>query len=142
MKKIVLLVFGLCSFLGYSQKTNDNEIKFNLPYFIAGIPEVSYERIVDSTSSAGIALAIAIDKPENVKKRFILTPYYRLFFGKAKAKGFYIEANAAFIEQKGTTYYNNYYAQNTSINFGFGAAAGIKFLNKNGYVGDIYGGVG
>lgn len=148
MKKILLLAFGLCSFLGHSQTDGKNEIKINLPYFIAGIPEISYEHLIDSTSSAGISLAVAIDKPESVNTRFIITPYYRLYFSKGKAKGFFIEGNAAVLGQKGykdvydTNYnYSTVYTGSTT-NFGFGAAVGAKFLNKKGYIGEFYAGGG
>jgi len=168
MKRILPLAFGLCSLLGYSQNTtnnsttttttnnnnnnsnNNDEIKINLPYFIAGIPEASYEHIIDDTSAFGLSLAVAIDKPENVNTRFIVTPYYRLYFGKGKAKGFFIEGNAAVLNQKG--YLNDVYdpitgtysttASGSTTNLGFGAAVGAKFLNKNGYIGEIYGGGG
>lgn len=156
------MIFGLCSMLGYSQtnnndnketKSNDkvlgkNEIKLNLPYFIAGIPEISYERIIDETSATGVSLAIAVDKPENLNVRFIVTPYYRLYFGKGRAKGFFIEGNAAVLGQKSftvmydynTSTYSN--ANSSTTNIGFGAAIGAKFLNKNGYIGEIYTGGG
>lgn len=134
MKKILpLLVFGLCSFIGYSQKTNNNEVKINLPYFIYGLPEVSYERIIDSTASAGISFAISLDKPETVKTRWTITPYYRLYFGKEKAKGFFIEGSATCIHQKIPDLYDYTTGSTKSIettNFGFGASLGIKFLNK------------
>ena len=38
--------------------------------------------------------------------------------------------------------YNFYPTYKTETNFGLGAAAGAKFLTKNGFVGEIYAGVG
>lgn len=146
MKKTLLLAFGLCSFFGYSQIDQKNEIKANLPYFIAGIPEVSYERILDENSAVGLSVAIQIDKTWEVP--FIITPYYRMYFGgektKTKATGFFIEANAVVANQLVSQYDDNYgYTGQKSYttNFGFGAAVGVKFLNKNGYIGEVFGGV-
>jgi len=146
MKKTLLLAFALCSLMGYSQKTNNNEIKINLPYFVAGLPEVSYERILDQNSGVGISVAIQLDNELDVP--FIITPYYRMYFGgektKTKAKGFFIEANAVVAKQFVSHYddNDNYAGYNSYItNFGFGTAIGVKLLNKNGYIGEVFGGV-
>lgn len=146
MKKALLLVFLLCSFITYSQVERKNEIKANLPYFIAGIPEISYERILDQNSGIGISLAIQIDETWEVP--FIITPYYRMYFGgektKTKATGFFIEADAVVAKQLISHYDDNYgYTgyESYTTNFGFGAAVGVKFLNKNGYIGEVFGGV-
>ncbi|MGG7034099.1 MAG: hypothetical protein ACI7YS_02755 [Flavobacterium sp.] len=146
MKKTLLLAFGLCSFFGYSQIDQKNEIKANLPYFIAGIPEVSYERILDENSAVGLSVAIQLDDEWEVP--FIITPYYRMYFGgektKTKATGFFIEADAVVAKQFITSYDDNYnytdYSSYTT-NFGFGAAVGVKLLNKNGYIGEVFGGI-
>ena len=146
MKKLLLLVFVLCSFLGHSQIDGKNEIKANLPYFIAGIPEISYEHILDQNSGIGISLAIQLDKSWEVP--FIITPYYRMYFGgeksQTKAMGFFIEADAVVAQQHVSYYDSNYnYAgyDSSTTNFGFGAAVGVKLLNKNGYIGEVFGGI-
>lgn len=146
MKKAFVIIFGLSTFLGYSQKGGNNEIKLNLPYMIAGLPEVSYERIIDDNAAAGISFAFSLESVNNMTTRFMVTPYYRLYFGKEKAKGFFIEANAAVVGQKDYVYdnFSGSYTTDTvsTTNFGLGAAVGAKFLNKNGYIGELYGGLG
>lgn len=146
MKKALLLAFLLCSFITYSQVERKNEIKANLPYFIAGIPEISYERILDQNSGVGISLAVQIDESWEVP--FIITPYYRMYFGgektKTKATGFFIEADAVVAKQLVSNYDSSYsyvVSDSYSTNFGFGAAVGVKLLNKNGYIGEVFGGI-
>ena len=141
MKKILLTALGLCSLLGYSQRKGDNEIKINLPYFIAGIPEITYERILDDNSALGLSAAFSLEKDIDMDTRWMLTPYYRMYFGRNKAKGFFIEADMAVINQNLYSTNNNVeYISGTMTNAGFGGAVGAKFLNKNGYIGEFYGG--
>ena len=156
MKKTILaIVVLICNHNLFAQETeSNNEIRFNIPYAIAGLPEISYERVVDDNMSIGISTAVAIEKPYNydtdkgLRERSFFCPYYRLFFGKKRAAGFYIEGNMAVVGQreKGNVYnyitgtYNYVDAKATS--FGFGASIGLKLLSKNGFTGDFYGGWG
>lgn len=66
-----------------------------------------------------------------------------------KGTGFFIEANASVMQVENDFYYdyiwpdgNNGVIKNNDWNFGLGASAGGKFLAKNGFVGEIYIGVG
>jgi hypothetical protein len=165
MKKIflsgLLLAFTICT---YAQKADtilkkggingNNELKLNLAYTIGGFPEINYERILKDDMSVGIAIMVGLENETGFKMGII--PNYRIYFGNKKANGFFIEGNAAIISSKGESYdyqlsYSsypsgyNYYANpkyKTVTNFGLGAAAGAKFLTKNGFVGEIYLGAG
>lgn len=147
MKKILSLILGLSSMWSYSQIDGKNEIKANIPYALAGFPEISYERLIDNTASVGISAAYSFQTIEKIPWPWIITPYYRLYFGgdetKPKAASFFVEANAiaakqyvtkdvyGSMEPKGTGYY---------INFGCGAAMGIKVLTKQGVFFEFFGG--
>ncbi len=160
MKKILLLL----SFLSVSSIINaqedqgsdetKQELKLNLAMSVAGVPEITYEYFLEDNSSVGASLAIALDSEEDMALRFIFSPYYRLFFGKKKNAGFFIEANTAV-----ATYhdyyvsYDFYYEDDMIIeehtiydekttNFGLGAAVGFKLLTRNNYIGEIYAGAG
>lgn len=122
-----------------------NEIKLNLFGTILGMPEITYERLLKDDGALGISAFIGVD--DDLEYKYGFMPYYRIYFGSKKANGFFIEANSALIGTKtyNYVYYGNYeyYAHVTSdLNFGLGAAAGAKFITKNGFIGEIYGGVG
>jgi hypothetical protein len=159
MKKIIFAIAILiCHQSLFAQESNTsnnkNEIKFNLPLAIYGLPELSYERIVEDNMSYGVSLSIGVDKPydyligDGIPERAIVCPYYRVYFGKKKAAGFYIEGNMAVAsqKQKNVPDYNPsgvyVYKDISSTGFGFGGALGVKLLAKNGFVGDIYAGWG
>lgn len=133
----------------------NNEIKINLLYSVLAIPEITYERIIEDNMGAGISLAIGATS-ENVfgsKINYIITPHYRLYFGNKKANGFFIEGNAGIISYKEFDYsslpytsyptgYNYTLHKENYTDFGLGAAAGAKFLTRNGFLGEAYLGVG
>ncbi len=157
MRKIKIILLLTVAFLLTLQlnvqaqqtaKDGKNELKLNLAYTIAGFPELNYERIIKDDMSIGIALMIGLE--ESIEYKFGIIPNYRVYFGNSKANGFFIEGNAAVITQENNDYYSYDYKRNTSsfngnksqTNFGLGAAAGAKFLTKNGFVGEVYLGAG
>lgn len=129
-------------------KEGNNELKLNLAYTIGGFPEINYERILKDDASIGVGLIIGLE--ESSEYKFGIIPNYRVYFGGKKANGFFIEGNAAVITSENNSYYvYNYQTNTTSFNgdknqtsFGLGAAAGAKFLTKNGFVGEVYLGAG
>lgn len=166
MKKLLLFCLLLAStFFALAQNSatstekgginGNNELKLNLVYTIAGFPEINYERIIKDDMSVGVAVLFGIEK--KAEYSFGIIPNYRVYFGDKKANGFFIEANAAIISNR-EDYYNYDFLAYTSYpagyqpyvapidkiytNFGLGAAAGAKFLTKNGFVGEVFLGVG
>jgi len=128
----------------------NNELRINLLMSIIGLPELTYERYIADNMGVGLSVAVSLDKMENMSTRSIILPYYRLYFGSKKASGFFIEGNMAVVGQKELTY-DYYYDGNiyqselytrSTTNFGFGAAAGVKLLARNGFVGEVYLGLG
>lgn len=160
--RLLSLFFLSMSLFVSAQETEETidltkqELKLNLGMSVAGIPEVTYEYFLEDNSSIGLSIGVGLDKPEDLSLRFIATPYYRLFFGKKKNAGFFIEANAAIASYNDayyeyTYYYDDegfYYEEETNVydekttNFGLGAAVGFKLLTRNNYVGEIYAGAG
>ncbi len=170
MKKILLVGLLLASsLLSYAQKTDtvkksiqknaeamghggNNELKINLLFTVIGAPEISYERLLADNMGVGASVFVGLDKTIDYKFGFI--PHFRLYFGAKKANGFFIEGNASVITFRD---YNNYYYSHSSYyspgynnqsfetsttSFGMGAAAGAKFLTRNGFLGEAYLGVG
>jgi hypothetical protein len=125
---------------------DNNELKINLAMSIAGIPEITYERFIAENMGVGLSAAISLDNSLNTNA--IILPYYRVYFGSKKASGFFIEGNGAMVVEKQYTYnydqYGYYSSSSTSsvAQFGLGAAAGAKFLTRNGFLGEVYLGLG
>lgn len=129
-----------------------NEIRLNLLNVVLGIPEISYERLFNDNSGAGLSVLVGID--DDMEYKFGVIPYYRMYFGNSpkKATGFFIEANAALMNVADVYSYGyevspngNYIStryEEKTLSFGMGAAAGGKFISKNGFVGELYFGVG
>lgn len=126
-----------------------NELKLNMLYGVLGIAELTYERVLGDNSGIGISVAARFDDDSNYK--LILLPYYRMYFGQKQASGFFIEANAGLLSHEDgyehTFYENGVEVSRTNYSvsensFGIGVAAGGKFLNKNGFFGEAYLGLG
>lgn len=120
-----------------------NEVKLNVGYLLGGYPEISYERILTHESSVGLSAGVNIE--ENVYKISFI-PYYRIYFGKKPATGFFMESNLALFSQAGREYDNNRaFPIQTYTNFlGFGAGIGLggKLITKNGFIVELLGGLG
>lgn len=159
MKKISLSALLLAfSLIVYAQNedsvkksgvSGNNEIRLNLFNSILGIPEINYERIVADDMGVGLGVFIPVDKTTDYN--FGIIPHFRVYFGGKKAAGFFVEGNAALVSLKdyshlsyssvNNTYYTTY-GKTNGTHFGLGAAAGGKFLTKNGFIGEIYAGLG
>ena len=130
-------------------QAGDNELKINLLSSVLGLPEITYERLVEDNMGVGLSVAFNIDNGDvfGDNYKFLAIPYYRLYFGSIKANGFFIEGNAAIAN---ITYNTNrsIFGNDSdgkivnSTLFGLGAAVGKKFLTRNGFMGEIIGGVG
>lgn len=161
MKKLLIITVFLCiGYQSFGQETQtseaknvkdnsmgNNEIKLNVVYLLAGIPEVGYEYLINEESGVGVNLLFAIDS--DIEFKFALTPYYRFYFGKKKAAGFFAEGFGMVnvIDYEYDYYYygydDSYYvSDDPETDFALGVAVGGKFLTKSGFVFEIYGGVG
>lgn len=136
MKICLLTIVLFCSAIAISQEEakrgtkGNNEFKINVGYAIAGLPEMTYERIIDDGGAAGISLAFSVD--DNIDFDFIAVPYYRLYFGQKRASGFFIEANAGIFSDV-----NDKSPGEKAIGFGPGLGVGGKFLTKTGWVAEL-----
>lgn len=137
------------SAISQEEEINKNEIKLNVAYLIAGIPEFGYEYILNEESSVGADILFSIDS--DIDFKFAFTPYYRFFFGEKRAAGFFVEGFGMLNVIEGDDYYyydDPYMGENYSkngedkTNVALGVAVGGKFLTNSGFIFEIYGGVG
>ncbi len=140
----ILIGFGLL-FSSHINGQNDqlkNEVKLNIPLSLAGYVEGSYEYILSNTSAIGISLGVAYD--EEFYFEYAAIPYYRFYFGKKEAAGFFIEGNGAFYAQETDFFDIGILSESddTAIGIGLGMAIGVKIFNKNGWVFEAFGGAG
>ncbi|PVW17059.1 hypothetical protein [Marixanthomonas spongiae] len=140
-------------FTGIAQEeTNEtppekNEIKLNIGYVIAGLPEVTYERYLTDETAIGVSVAFSIE--ENIDYNFIAVPYFRFYFGKKNNAGFFVEGNAGLFSEEYIHYgdfHPDYGYNNASIEskfgLGLGMAVGGKFITKKGWIAELVGGLG
>lgn len=150
MKKSILLLCLVSFFFGYSQenKTTDlkkNELKGNALMLVAGAFEITYERLLNDESGAGVSLLLSYDT--DVSTKFSLTPYYRFYFGKKAAAGFFAEGFGMLNTYQGENYYYNNGITTTIkeekiTDFALGFGLGGKWVNKKGFVFELNAGIG
>ncbi len=152
--------------IGYSQENisstsvqevpsfNKNELKGNALFLIIGAVEITYERIITEDSGAGLTFFVAYDD-NNFNMKYSVTPYYRFYFGKKPAAGFFVGGfamynqfedycgNCDYFDEDG--YYDTFYSYNhkeVSNNFALGISVGAKWVIKNGFILEINSGIG
>jgi len=147
MKKIITIVFLSLFAFGYSQDKVDfpkNEIKGNALLLVAGALEVTYERLLNEESGVGVSLFVPYDN--DIDTNFSLSPYYRFYFGKKPAAGFFAEGFGmidSYTQDAGGDWFSNYAGPEKNItDFALGFGLGGKWVTKRGFVFEINGGVG
>lgn len=139
-----------CLTFGYGQEKVDfpkNEIKGNALFLVLGAVEVTYERILNEDSGLGVSLFFINE--EDFDSSFSLTPYYRAYFGKRLAAGFFVEGFSMI--NTGKYYGNSNYDPNTGYytyedkkftDFALGFGLGSKWIHRKGFVFEINAGIG
>nr|WP_315175090.1 DUF3575 domain-containing protein [uncultured Flavobacterium sp.] len=147
MKKILVLLALGFSMSGIAQETETvsskkNEMKVNALFLVAGALEVSYERIISDESAFGASLFLAID--DDIDTKFMFTPYYRYYFGKKTAAGFFAEGFGSLNNYESYKYNTtgNESRTTTRTDFALGFGLGAKWITKKGFIFEINGGVG
>lgn len=159
MKKITLITLLFITTFSIAQEKSKNkylqdinkkqELKLNAFSLIAlSSLDVSYERLINSESSYGVALFYNFDIENSdigFPKKFSITPYYRWFFSETRfARGFFVEGFGML-----NTYEDIFYDYDTNYNeiqnetaFALGISVGGKFVTKAGFTTEVYLGVG
>ncbi|WP_158614720.1 MULTISPECIES: DUF3575 domain-containing protein [unclassified Flavobacterium] len=147
MKKLFVLICLTSSLFGFSQEkeTTDfkkNEIKLNVAFLVAGGFEGTFERIINEESAFGVSLFIPII--EDIEPNFSVTPYYRYYFGKKPAAGFFAEGFGMLNSYDSYIYNDNSFNSDieTRTDFALGFGLGAKWITKKGFLFEINAGVG
>ena len=160
MKKITLILLTCFSLTAFSQEKSyqqdenkKHEVKLNaLGLLTSEWIDVSYEYLINEESSFGVGLQFGLDDNNIITdtyRTFSLTPYYRRYFSKKYARGFYVEGFGMLHTFKDDYYIfdillpgGNILLDEKRTNFALGIAVGGKFVSKGGFAVDIYGGLG
>jgi len=150
MKKLVLLLFLVSFSFGYSQEKEQvdfkkNEIKGNALFLVAGALEVTYEHLLNEESGIGVSLFVPYDN--SINTNFSLSPFYRFYFGKKPAAGFFVEGFGmlnSYTQQASTgSFFTNYVGPEKDVtDFALGFGLGAKWITNKGFIFEINGGVG
>lgn len=157
MKKIFLIiVFLLSLFTVKAQSQNDtisnpfekkNDVKLNLYFTALGLFEVTYERNLNRKSSMGITGLYVFSQKNDEDTNFLISPFYRRYFGKKYASGFFVEGFGTFgsTDGKQLTDINGNITLNEGsdvLDFSLGLSIGGKWVTKSGIVFEVLVGMG
>ena len=153
MKKLIIVIFFFSYLTTYSQEKTapdfkKNELKGNALFLVLGAVEVSYERILNEDTGLGVSVFFVAE--DDFETSFSFTPYYRAYFGKKTAAGFFVEGFSMLSTGKNGTYSQydsvnqNYYTVEGErySDFALGFGLGSKWIHKKGYVFEINAGIG
>jgi len=153
MKKLFVLICLTSSLFGFSQEKETidfkrNELKGNALLLVIGAGEFTYERLLNEESGVGVSLFFNYD--DQFYTKFSLTPFYRFYFSKKPAAGFFVEGFGMMNSYDSYVYNNNSYDPSMPYNsniedrtdFALGFGLGSKWINKKGFLFEINAGVG
>jgi hypothetical protein len=155
-KAILLLLLCFVSFAIYGQERStdsiadlyvkQNEIKLNGLMLLVGAFEASYERNISDDMSVGISFFTPYDT-ENLDAdiNYYISPYYRVFFGKKYAAGFFVEGFGMLnsIDRELDSFNTNGNRNKKAVtDFALGFGLGGKWVSRRGFVFELVGGIG
>lgn len=116
-----------------------NEVSLDLigPILGGGI-NTSYERYLNKNSSLGITLIYIYHNTKEKDMNYSISPFYRRYFGKDYASGFFVEGFGMIHSTDGKKIYHTEekttYTENSNvINLSIGAGLGWKGVTKSGF---------
>jgi len=124
-----------------------NELKLNASNLIIfSFVDVAFEHNISQESSLGVSLLVNTGNNDifDEVRKWSITPYYRQYFSKQYAKGFFVEAfgmlNGSEVFEFNSEFNNETTEQVTD--FALGVSVGGKFVTSGGFVAEVYAGVG
>jgi len=146
MKKnflLLIILFAFCSVNAQNETDSNpyqknNEIKLNLISPLFGAVEAGFERHLNKNSSLGISAFTVYDNKENEDLNYYISPYYRYYFGKKYASGFFVEGFGMLTSIDGKKIYaadNVTFTEGKDVyDLALGAGFGWKLVTKKGFV--------
>ncbi|MGS0747860.1 DUF3575 domain-containing protein [Halpernia sp. GG3] len=159
MKKLLLSALICTAFSASAQEmettTSDrqNDIMISPIELIASQAlNISYERLLNKDSGIGInGIFVFNDNQNSSTLTSQISPYYRIYFGKKYASGFFVEAFAPIttsndsrlnVPYSPNNYYNNpYYTYEKKTTIGAGIGFGGKWVARRNIIFEVSAGV-
>ncbi|VAV86012.1 hypothetical protein MNBD_BACTEROID02-180 [hydrothermal vent metagenome] len=154
MKNYLLTTLILLSIFSIqAQNNNDdiqqnyNEVKLNGLYLVLGVIDVTYERTLNEESGVGISLFLPFDEDINADINYYISPYYRFYFGKKYAAGFFLEGFGMLnsidrVQFQFDNLGNVIDISDNITDFALGIGFGGKWVTNKGFIGELNLGVG
>lgn len=150
MKKILLIILALTTLSGFSQQNNYShqisEFKIDAAKLtIGGILEATYEHVGYDSSGYGVSVLINPRENDAYFEKFSVTPFYRMYFLRRAdygAKGMFVEGFSKFSFGTEDDYFINNYQNEDYFDAAIGLSLGKKWVNRNGFVLEIFAGGG
>ena len=152
MKKAYLLLLAtiLFSTASFSQEDtkdenttpeNFNEFKLNGLYLVLGAFDVTYERTINEESAFGLNVFLPFDDDINDDVNYYISPYYRFYFGKKYAAGFFLEGFGMLNSTNDFRFSGNDFditlQEENITDFALGIGLGGKWITNSGFVGEL-----
>lgn len=156
MKKISLILLLASSILSFSQQNDQNlidsskqnELKINGLYLVIGSFELTYERALNEESALGISAFLPFDEDIKDDINYYISPYYRFYFGKKYASGFFVEGfgmlNSVKEEEEVVLSPPDLvgFDEVNTTDFALGIGLGGKWVTNRGFLAELNFGVG
>lgn len=156
--KYTFLLFAL-SFAAFTNAQDNstitfkkNELKINGLSLVNGGFDISYEHLLSDESGLGVSVLIPFDSDDAIidNLNFYISPYYRFYFGKKPAGGFFLEGFGLFnsIDRTFTDLTPGQVdgfpitREVNEVDFALGIGLGGKWITRKGFVGEINFGLG
>ena len=147
MKKLLLIASLVFAFSAQAQEESSdrqNDIMISPIELIAGPAlNVSYERLLNKDSGIGINAIVLLDNGDSDGGlQSQISPYYRMYFGKKYASGFFVEAfvpitmsnDSVYVPYYGPGYYEPTYKNEKNTTFGAGIGFGGKWVARRNII--------
>ena len=142
MKKLVLLVGLLISSLGFSQ----HELKLDIAdALIIRSLEFSYEHYIGDEDSFGVSALFNLAKQSidfRYNENMMITPYFRHYFTSETQWNLFLEGFIGINSGKAAIKVDGNVELKKYTDGALGISVGTKYTSKDGFVIDIYGGLG
>jgi hypothetical protein len=161
MKKTLSTLLFLITFTAFSQADSTyvkhHEVKINaFNILIFKTIDLSYEYLINEESSVGVSLLFNLNDEDTdgpyYNETFAFTPFYRRYFSKKYAQGFFMEGFGMYNKQQSYYYeydiagpdgtVRSYTTDQKTDNFALGISLGAKFVSERGFAFEFLAGVG
>ncbi|MDO6821362.1 DUF3575 domain-containing protein [Zobellia sp. 1_MG-2023] len=124
-----------------------NELKLNVLFTPLGLLDLAYERNLNRKSSLGISGLYVFSQKHDEDTNFLISPFYRRYFGKKYASGFFVEGftTVGSTDGKQLADINGNLTLNEGpdvIDLSLGLTLGSKWITKQGIVFEAFFGFG